>query len=63
MALKEENFVMLHSGSWNTTAGMGVFDTNKPPSVVRRRKMQLAGFQSLIVFFARRIESKKAMEP
>ncbi|KAG0351647.1 general RNA polymerase II transcription factor [Podila minutissima] len=36
MALKEENFVMLHSGSWNTTAGMGVFDTNKPPSVTIR---------------------------
>ncbi|KAG0345239.1 hypothetical protein BG004_003857 [Podila humilis] len=36
MALKEDNFVMLHSGSWNTTAGMGVVDTNKPPSVTIR---------------------------
>jgi hypothetical protein len=34
MALREENFVVLHSGSWNTKAGINVVDTNKPPHVV-----------------------------
>ncbi|KAF9584941.1 hypothetical protein BGW38_004581 [Lunasporangiospora selenospora] len=36
MALKEENFVVLHSGSWSTKAGINVIDTNKPPSVTIR---------------------------
>ncbi|KAF9097636.1 hypothetical protein BGX29_007998 [Mortierella sp. GBA35] len=36
MALREENFVVLHSGSWNTKAGINVVDTNKPPSVTIR---------------------------
>ncbi|KAF9165505.1 hypothetical protein DFQ26_009884 [Actinomortierella ambigua] len=36
MALREENFVVLHSGSWVTRAGINVTDTNKPPSVVIR---------------------------
>ncbi|KAF9423161.1 hypothetical protein BGZ94_008396, partial [Podila epigama] len=36
MALREENFVVLHSGSWNTRAGINVLDTNKPPSVTIR---------------------------
>ncbi|KAF9188446.1 hypothetical protein BGZ50_001345 [Haplosporangium sp. Z 11] len=34
MALREENFAVLHSGSWNTKAGINVVDTNKPPNVV-----------------------------
>ncbi|KAG0364967.1 actin-domain-containing protein [Gamsiella multidivaricata] len=36
MALREENFVVLHSGSWNTTAGINVVDTNKLPIVTIR---------------------------
>ncbi|GJJ73672.1 actin-related protein 9 [Entomortierella parvispora] len=36
MALREENFVVLHSGSWTTKAGINVVDTNKPPSVTIR---------------------------
>ncbi|KAG9070775.1 hypothetical protein KI688_008315 [Linnemannia hyalina] len=36
MALREENFVVLHSGSWNTKAGINVVDTNKPPHVTIR---------------------------
>ncbi|KAF9101782.1 hypothetical protein BGX27_011336 [Mortierella sp. AM989] len=36
MALREENFVVLHTGSWNTKAGINVVDTNKPPSVTIR---------------------------
>src|SRR5690554_4352215 len=34
MALREENFAVLHSGSWNTKAGINVVDTNKPPNMV-----------------------------
>lgn len=34
MALREENFVVLHSGSWSTKAGINVVDTNSTPSVV-----------------------------
>ncbi|KAF9924160.1 hypothetical protein FBU30_005828 [Linnemannia zychae] len=36
MALREENFVVLHSGSWNTKAGINVVDTNKHPHVTIR---------------------------
>jgi len=43
MALREENFVVLHSGSWNTKAGINVVDTNKPPVVVWFDSLQLLG--------------------
>ncbi|KAF8941498.1 actin family [Dissophora ornata] len=36
MALRDENFVVLHSGSWNIKAGINVTDTNKPPTVTIR---------------------------
>ncbi|KAG0250030.1 general RNA polymerase II transcription factor [Mortierella polycephala] len=36
MALREENFAVLHSGSWNTKAGINVVDTNKPPNMTIR---------------------------
>ncbi|KAI1317506.1 hypothetical protein EDD11_008313 [Mortierella claussenii] len=36
MALREENFVVLHTGSWNTKAGINVADTNKEPIVTIR---------------------------
>ncbi|KAG0373616.1 hypothetical protein BGX24_011463 [Mortierella sp. AD032] len=39
MALREENFVVLHSGSWNTKAGINVIDTNKLPHVTLRSLM------------------------
>jgi hypothetical protein len=34
IALREENFVVINVGSTTSTAGMGMHDTNKPPSVV-----------------------------
>ncbi|KAF9913194.1 hypothetical protein EC991_003654 [Linnemannia zychae] len=45
MALREENFVVLHSGSWNTKAGINVIDTNKPPHVTIR---SLVGSRSVV---------------
>lgn len=41
IALREENFVVINVGSTTTTAGIGMHDTNKPPSVVRWIKMYL----------------------
>ncbi|KAI8334875.1 actin family [Blakeslea trispora] len=34
IALREENFVVIHVGSHTTMAGIGMHDTNKPPSVI-----------------------------
>jgi hypothetical protein len=34
IALREENFVVINIGSNYTTAGIGMHDTNKPPTVV-----------------------------
>lgn len=34
IALREENFVVINVGSATTTAGIGMHDTNKPPTVV-----------------------------
>ncbi|KAI9361713.1 actin family [Pilaira anomala] len=34
IALREENFVVINVGSKFTTAGIGMHDTNKPPSVI-----------------------------
>jgi hypothetical protein len=34
LALREENFVVINVGSSYTMAGIGMHDTNKPPSVV-----------------------------
>ncbi|KAG2197050.1 actin family [Mucor mucedo] len=34
IALREENFVVIDVGSHYTTAGIGMHDTNKPPSVI-----------------------------
>lgn len=36
IALREENFVVINVGSKFTTAGIGMHDTNKPPSVVSK---------------------------
>lgn len=34
IALREENFVVVIVGAKYTTAGIGMHDTNKPPTVV-----------------------------
>jgi hypothetical protein len=35
IALREENFVVINVGSTITTAGIGMHDTNKAPTVVK----------------------------
>ena len=35
IALREENFVVINVGAKYTIAGIGMNDTNKPPSVVK----------------------------
>ncbi|KAG0314379.1 hypothetical protein BGZ99_008169 [Dissophora globulifera] len=39
MALREENFVVLHSGSWNIKAGINFTDCNKPPTLTIRSEV------------------------
>ncbi len=34
IALREENFIVIDVGAKYTTAGIGMHDTNKPPTVV-----------------------------
>ncbi|KAF9349496.1 hypothetical protein BGX26_012226 [Mortierella sp. AD094] len=60
MALREENFVVLHSGSWNTKAGINVVDTNKPPAVTIR---SLVGARTVVAEPTEAIEVDDASKP
>ncbi|KAF9175899.1 hypothetical protein BGX21_010700 [Mortierella sp. AD011] len=60
MALREENFVVLHSGSWNTKAGINVVDTNKPPAVTIR---SLVGARTVVVEPTEAIEVDDTSKP
>ncbi|KAF9953017.1 hypothetical protein BGZ70_000395 [Mortierella alpina] len=57
MALREENFVVLHSGSWSTKAGINVVDTNNTPSVLIR---SLVGVRTVVPEVADMIEAEDA---
>ncbi|KAG0277005.1 hypothetical protein BGZ95_006688 [Linnemannia exigua] len=59
MALREENFVVLHTGSWNTKAGINVIDTNKPPHVTIR---SLVGSRTVVPEPADMTEAETAPE-
>ncbi|KAG0001697.1 general RNA polymerase II transcription factor [Entomortierella chlamydospora] len=60
MALREENFVVLHSGSWNTKAGINVVDTNKPPAVTIR---SLVGARTVVAEPTEAIEVDDTSKP
>ncbi|KAG9323988.1 hypothetical protein KVV02_007310 [Mortierella alpina] len=57
MALREENFVVLHSGSWSTKAGINVVDTNNTPSVLIR---SLVGVRTVVPEVADMIDAEDA---
>ncbi|KAF9961663.1 hypothetical protein BGZ72_002495 [Mortierella alpina] len=60
MALREENFVVLHSGSWSTKAGINVVDTNSPPSVLIR---SLVGVRTVVPEVAADMVEAEAATP
>ncbi|KAF9437389.1 hypothetical protein BGZ76_000924 [Entomortierella beljakovae] len=60
MALREENFVVLHSGSWNIKAGINVVDTNKTPTVTIR---SLVGSRVVAVEPNETVEGESTSKP